>query len=143
LLSALNDAVGKIEGNWQGATAARTFVALATRLLTVSVYNVVREGSCRFLQRARAISLRWIRELGRKLQEGQKEEELKTLKIRTLDVTLTCHGTFDVDPHDFSTLFETHEDIAVITECSIIVHDRCSVVTDDLPAWIKTLLQRY
>ncbi len=143
LLSALNDAVGTIEGNWQGAAAARTFVALATRLLSLSICNVVRQGCCRFLRRARAISLCWTRELGRKLQEEQKEEELENLKIRTLEVALTCHGTFDVDPHHLPDVSNSDEDIAVVTECSIFVHDRCPVVTDDLPASIKILLQRY
>ena len=143
LLSALDDAVGTIEGNWQGAAAARTLVALATRLLSLSSCKVVRKGCFRFLRRARAISLRWIREVGPKLQEGQEEEELRNLNARTLEMALTCHGTFDVDSHHLPALLEWDEDIAVVTECSIIVHDRCPVVVDDLPASINPLLQRY
>lgn len=143
LLLALNDAIGTIEGNWQGATAARTFVALAARLLSLSTCNAVQEGCYRFLRRARVISLRWTRELGQKLQGGQKEEELKLLNARTLEMALTCHGTFDIDPHYVPYLLESDEDIAVVTECSIIVHDRCPVVRDDLPAPIKTLLRRH
>ena len=143
LLSALNDAVGTIEGNWQGAAAARTFIALATRLLSLSICEVVRAGCCRFLQRARAISLRWTRELGQKLHGGQKEEELNILNARTLEMALTCHGTFDVDPHHLPGILQSDEGIAVATECSIIVHDRYPVVTKDLPAAIKTLLYRY
>ncbi|KAA6411194.1 MAG: hypothetical protein FRX48_05506 [Lasallia pustulata] len=107
LLSALDDAVGTIEGNWQGAVAARTFVALATRLFSLSTCNVVRDGCSRFLRRARAISLRWTRELGLKLQEGQREEELKILNARTLEMALTCHGTFDVDPHHLPYLLKS------------------------------------
>lgn len=129
LLSALDDAVGTIEGNWQGAAAARTFVALATRLLSLSTCNVVREGCSRFLRRARAISLRWTRELARKLQEGRKEEELKNLNARTLEMALTCYETFDIDPHHLPNLLKSDEDIAVVTECSVIVHDRCPVLT--------------
>ena len=143
LLSALDDAVGTIEGNWQGAAAQRTFVAIATRLLSLSTRDVVRAGCCRFLQRARAISLRWTRELGQKLHGGLKEEELKILNGRTLEVALTCHGTFDVDPHHLPDVLQSGEGVAIVTECSIIVHDRCPVVTDDLPAMIKTLLRRH
>lgn len=143
LLLALNDAVGTIEGSWQGATAARTFVALGARLLSLSTCNAVQEGCYRFLRRARVISLRWTHELSQKLQRGQKEEELKVLSTRTLEMALTCHGTFDVDPHHVPYLLESDEDIAVVTECSIIVHDRCPAVTDDLPAPIKTLLRRH
>lgn len=143
LLLALNDAVGTIEGNWQGATAARTFIALVARLLSLSTCNAVQEGCYRFLRRARVISLGWTRELGQKLQGGQKEEELKLLNARTLEMALTCYGTFDVDPHHAPYLLESDEDIAVVTECSIIVHDRCPVVIDDLPAPMKQLLRRH
>lgn len=143
LISALDDALGTIEGNWQGASAARTFVALATRLLSLSPWEVVREGCFRFLRRARAISLRWTREVGQQLRKGQKEEELRNLNTRTLEMALTCHGTFDVDPHHLPDLLERDEDIAVVTECSIIIHDRCPVVVEDQAASINPLLHRY
>jgi len=143
LLSALDDALGTIEGNWQGASAARTFVALATRLLSLSPCKVVHEDCFRFLRRAREISLRWTRQVGHKLQEGQKEEELRNLNARTLEMALTCHGTFDVDPHHLRDLLEREEDIAIVTECSIIIHDRCPVVVEDQPALISSLVHRY
>jgi hypothetical protein len=142
LLSALGDAIGTIEGNWQGAAASRTFIALASRLLSLSTSNVVREGCYRFLRRARAISLRWTRELAQKLQEGQ-QEELKVLNRRTLEMALTCHWTFDVDPQHLPYLLKTGEDIAVVTECSIIVHDRCPAVIEDLPNSMKALVRQY
>ncbi|KAA6415954.1 MAG: hypothetical protein FRX48_00673 [Lasallia pustulata] len=107
-------------------------------LLTQAAWQVGPFGK----ERARAISLRWTRKLGQKLQEGQ-EEELKTLNARTLEMALTCHGTFNVDPHHLPYLLESDEDIAVVAECSIIVHDRCPAATDNLPASIKTLLRRY
>ncbi len=143
LLSALNVVVGTIEGNWQGAAAARTFVALAIRLLTLSTCDMVRDGCLHFLRRVRAISLGWTRELGQKLQEGQKEEELRILNARTLEMALTCHGTFDVDPHNIPYLLKTDEDIAAMIECSIIVHDRCPATIDNLPELIKKALRQY
>lgn len=58
-------------------------------------------------------------------------------------MALTCHGTFDVDPHHLPDLLERDEDIAVVTECSIIIHDRCPVVVEDQAASINPLLHRY
>ena len=142
-LSALGDAIGTIEGNWQGATAACTFVTLTARLLSLSTCIAVRESCYRFLRRARDISLLWIRELGRKLQDVQKEEELKNLSLRTLEMALICHRTFDVDPHYLPYLIQSEDDIAVVIECSIIVHDRCPAVIEDLPAAMQTLLRRH
>lgn len=143
LLSALEDALGTIEGNWQGATAARTFIALATRLMSLSTWNVVRDRCARFLQRAREISLRWTRDLGKMLQEAQDEEELKNLNEQTLEMGLTCYGTFDVDPQHLPSLLKSDEDVAIVTECSITVQDRCPVLTQDLPPSIKQLLRRH
>lgn len=143
LLSALEDALGTIEGNWQGATAARTFIALAIRLMSLSPYGLVRERCARFLQRAREISLRWARDLGQILQEAQDEEELKNLNEKTLEMGLTCYGTLDVDPEHLPSLLESDEDVAIVTECSIIVQDRLPVLTQDLPLQIKQLLRRH
>ena len=143
LLSALNGAVGTIEGNWQAAAAARTFVVLTTRLLSLSNCDAVRSGCHHFLQRVRAISLRWTRELGQKLHEGQEEEQLRILNERMLEMALTCHGTFDVDPYHLPDLLGSEDAIAIITECSIIVHDRCPVSTSNLPTTLKILLRRY
>lgn len=144
LLSVLNNVVDTIESNWQSVTAARTFVALASRLLSLCTCNEVRDGCCLLLRRTRAILLRWSRELGEKLQKGQeKEEELKNLSRRTLEMALTCYGTFDVDLPHLSYLIGSDEDIADATECSIIIHDRCPAVIDDLPSSIKILLRRH
>ena len=143
LLSALNEATGVIEGNWQGASAARTFVTLATRLLSLSLSDVVRKGCCQFLRRVRAISLSWTRELSQTLQREQKEDEVKVLSIRLLEMALTCHATFDVDVGHLPELLCLDEDIAVVTECAIIVHDRAPLEVEGLPAPIRTLLRRY
>lgn len=143
LLSVLNNAVGTIESNWQNAVAARTFVALTARLLSLCICDEVRGGCYLLLRRARAMLLRWSRELGQKLQKGQEEEEeLKRLSRGTLEIALTCYGTFDVDLPDLPYLIVSDEDIADVTECSIIIHDRCPAIVDDLPSLIKVLLRR-
>ena len=143
LLSVLEEALGSVEGNWQGAVAVRTFIALATRLLSMSTCSTVHNGCYLFLRRARKITLQWTRDVGQLLHEGQGAEELKTLNLRVLEMALTCHGTFDVDKHHLSALLGSEDDIATITECFITVHDRCPAVTEFLPQFLKTQLQRY
>lgn len=143
LLSVLNNAVDAIEGNWQSVIAARTFVALTSRLLSLCTSDDVRNGCFLFLRRVRAMLLCWSRKLGQKLQKGQEEEEeLKRLSTRTLEMALTCYGTFDVDLSHLPALVGSNEDIADVIECSIIVHDRCPAVIDHLPSPIKILLGR-
>ncbi|KAI9679782.1 MAG: hypothetical protein M1817_004796 [Caeruleum heppii] len=142
LLWALRDAMATVEGNWQGATALRTFVILATRLLSISTSDVVRQGCFEYLRKSRALSLRWTRELNQKLVEARTEEQVKELSVRTLEMALTCHGTFDVDQHRLQSLLELDEDVEMVIECSIVAHDRCPAVTDALPPSMETLLAR-
>ena len=143
LLSVLGEVLGAIEGNWQGVVAVRIFVALATRLLSLSSYSRVHGACYLFLRRARKVALRWIRDVGQQFHGSQDAEELEVLNLRALEMALTCHGTFDVDKQHLSALLGSKEDIADITECSIIVHDRCPAVTDGLPASLKAMLQRH
>lgn len=143
LLSALEVALQSVEGNWQGAVALRTFVVLATRLLSLSVHQTIHKNCYLFLKRARYVSLKWLRELVQLLREGQNVEESTVLNLRALEMALICHGTFDVDNIHFSTLLESNEDVAAITECCIIIHDRCPVTTQHLASFLKILLRRF
>lgn len=77
------------------------------------------------------------------LEEAQDEGELKNLNEQTLEMGLTCYGTFDVDPQYLPSFLESDKDVAIVTECSIIVQDRCPVLTQDLPPPIKQLLRRH
>ncbi|KAK2765376.1 hypothetical protein FQN54_008222 [Arachnomyces sp. PD_36] len=139
----LDDALAEVEKNWQGVVAVRTYVALAVRLLSLANDSTVRLHCCRILRRARGIVLCWCRELGKKLQEAQNEEaEVKYLNERTLEMALTCYGTFDVEPHHLPDIIDS-EDIAAIIECSITIHDHCPPSTNNLLRSTKLLLQRY
>ncbi|PQE07113.1 p-loop containing nucleoside triphosphate hydrolase protein [Rutstroemia sp. NJR-2017a BVV2] len=143
LLSVLEDALGAIEGNWQGAAALRTFVILASRLLSMSHHEMVQNRCVLFLRRARKAALEWVRDVSQLLDESQGAEEWETLNLRLLEMALTCHGTFNADECYIFQLLKSHEDITTVTECSITVHDRCPAVINHLPQHIKTLIEGY
>ena len=143
LASVLEKSFDTIEANWQSASAARTYTALAARVLSLSPHESVRRKYIQLLRKTRAIALLWMRELSQKLQDAPKEEETKILRVQTLEMALTCHESFDVELEHLPTLLKTDEDIATMTECSIAVHDHCPAVTDGLPKTVKALLPRY
>jgi hypothetical protein len=143
LMDALEDALLTVEGNWQGATALRTFIILATRLLSLSLHEKVHKRCYSFLKRARLVSLRWARQIGRLLRDEQDTEEMKTLGLRALEMALLCHGTFDVDLDHRHALLRSDEDVATVTECCIIIHDRCPAETHHLAGFLKILLQKF
>ncbi|ESZ91788.1 hypothetical protein SBOR_7826 [Sclerotinia borealis F-4128] len=143
LLSAMENVLGTVEGNWQGTMAVRTCIILAVRLLSLSPYTEVQNGCYRLLGRARECTLRWTRDLGEVLGECQNAEESKTLSLRALEVALTCHSTFEVKQGHLSQLLRSNEDIAVITECCIVIHERCPATTESLPQSLKIMLLQY
>jgi hypothetical protein len=143
LLSALEEAIGTVEGNWQGAVAVRIFVALTTRLLSMSPHHTIHESCYIFLRRARDITISWARDVCNLIQEEQDEEMLNTLTLRVLEVALTCHNTFGVDIDHRQALLTSNKDISVLLECCIIIHDRCPAVTQQLPRSLKMLLRQY
>lgn len=57
LLSALQDALDTVEGNWQGAVALRIFIILATRILSLSPHSTTHAACYRYLTRARKVAL--------------------------------------------------------------------------------------
>lgn len=78
------------------------------------------------------------------LHDAEDVEELKSLNLNVLEMALTFHSTFNVDKDPFSALLNSKDDIAVVTECSIIIHDRCPAVTNNsLPQAVKTMLDRH
>ncbi|KAI9803787.1 MAG: hypothetical protein M1825_001667 [Sarcosagium campestre] len=143
LLSRLEDAIGTVEGSWQGATAASTFVALVSRLFSVSECEEVRRQCLLNLRRIRSISLRWIHELEKRLREAEGETGSKNLGLRLLEVALVCYATFDIDENDLHQLVDSDTDVANLTMCSIVLHDRCPAVTDKLPKFTQVLLRRH
>lgn len=143
LLTALDIALQAVKSNWQGATALRTFVVLAARLLSLSPHIKVHEHCYLFLKAARLVSLQWTRELVQLLHNRQDEEELKMLNMRALEMSLICHSTYDDDPEHFSELLQSNENVAIIIECCIIIHDHCPAITDHLAGNVKALLRRF
>ena len=141
--SALKEALGTIEGNWQGAVALRTFVVLAARLLSMSTHHKIHEICYLYLRQARNVALKWGRDVGQLCHEEIDEEALKALNMRALEIALTCHSTFDVDQDHLFALLKTSEDVAGLTECCITIHDRCPTITNHISRSIKTFLRRY
>jgi hypothetical protein len=142
LLNALTEYTETAEGNWQGANALRTFAICTTRLLSITLSETIRDGCFELLQRLRTVSLRWLREIDEHLQAASRDEDRAILTKRTFEMALTCYGTFDVDPHDLSRLLAMPENVASLTECSIIVHDRRPANESDTSAETRAMLER-
>lgn len=143
LLSSLEDALKTVQGSWQNSVAVRILVLLATRLLSLSPDIKVQRGSKAFLKQAQDITLEWTREVSQLLDEQQNSELLEDLRLRNLELALTCHSTFDVDEDHITMVLETPKDVSIIVECSVIIQDLCPATIDQFSPSIKLLIWRF
>ena len=139
LLWAMDQTLATTEHNWQSAPTVCLLVALVARLLSLSTYCTVRERCLAFMKRAREISLSWTRQL----TQRHREESDELFQQKALEIAVTCHGTFNVDNHLISDVLRSDEDLAILLECSTVIHDHCPTDAGDSPAPIKALLRRH
>ena len=143
LLSALVSGLISIESNWQGSIAALTFIILSSRLLSISLHNTVRQKCLRFLQRARDVTIGWLRDVLKILHETADEGEISYLTHQGLDLALICHCTFDVDSRQLPELLSSTENVAILVEIAIIIKDRWPVSEEPLTNLTRELLRRF
>lgn len=142
LLQELSDMLCSIEDNWLESVSARTLIYLTTRLLSLTNHVGVRIDAFHLLRRARAVTLKWTRQLILQLQTCEKVEDMKDLQLRALLMAATCRATYDVDNSDLCDILNSDEDIAILIECAIIVHDNTPATVDKLPLSTRILLDR-
>jgi len=83
----------------------------------------VREAGYTLLRKTREVTHRWTREILSRLQKAVEADEADVLQRRACEMAATCRSTFDVEPRDLDALLCTPEDIAILIECTITVHD--------------------
>ncbi|KAF8859302.1 hypothetical protein BDZ45DRAFT_689400 [Acephala macrosclerotiorum] len=143
LLSALEVGLTSVESNWQGSVAALTFISLAARLLSVSLHDSVRDRCLKFLQKARRVTIEWLRVVVKLLHDSSDEGEMAYLTLRALDLALICHCTFDIDPRQLPSLLSSANNVSILIETATIVNDRWPVSEEPLTTLTRELLRRF
>lgn len=142
LLRELGDMLTSIGANWLEGVSAKTLIYLTTRLLSVTGHANVRGDAFLLLRRARTITLEWTRQLVVQLQKCEKEKDMKDLQLRALQMAAICRATYDVDHDDLWDVLNSDEDVAVLVECAIIIHDNTPTAFDKLSLSTRSLLDR-
>ncbi|KAH8699393.1 hypothetical protein GQ44DRAFT_632794 [Phaeosphaeriaceae sp. PMI808] len=143
ILQSLASALAGTKENWQAATSVRTFITLALRILSLSPHRDVRMKSLDFLTVARRVTLSWTRKLMEELRSGVEDDQSDSWSNTALEVALSCYGTFAVDPCDMPQLLTSGNNVAMLTECAITIHDLCPASTTSLPDQIQRSLFRF
>lgn len=100
-------------------------VYLISRLLTSAVNLEVIDNGYALLRRARKITHGWMHQIMSKLQTvAGNEDAIGELQKRACEMAVICRATFDVDAGDHCyALLSSSADVAILVECSIVMHD--------------------
>ncbi|PKS12562.1 hypothetical protein jhhlp_000770 [Lomentospora prolificans] len=97
MLCSLEDALVKVEDNWQCVHELATYIAIARRILTLSATDVMRHEALNFLTRARRIALRWVGVLKDRVDSAVHDEEKVVLRAKVAHAALVHADSFNVD----------------------------------------------
>ncbi|GBE85332.1 hypothetical protein SCP_0705190 [Sparassis crispa] len=141
LLTELRDLLSSIEGNWSNATSAKSVIMLSCRLLPSTMDQDVRESAYGLLRDARRITFRWLHELSENLSKAVREDEIFSLQLRICAMAAICRSTYDADLDDLEALLASEEDVSVLIQCAVHLHD--NIPTEkDIPSDLSLLLAR-
>ncbi|KAF8970976.1 hypothetical protein BDZ97DRAFT_1901937 [Flammula alnicola] len=139
------DLLSRIEANWMEGTTVKSIIYLTSRLLasTADAQGQVRQSGYALLRKARSVTHKWMREIVHKLQDAVSDDEANELQRRACEMAATCRATFDVDTGThLDALLRSSEDVAILAECAIIVHDNMPPHFSHTPVDFQKLLHR-
>lgn len=142
LLQELWDLLNTIRANWQEIATINTIITLTTRLLASTNDPTVISIVYDLLRTARTVCFGWAKMLGRKIQENGDAKNTLELQMRICEMAATCRGTFDVEPNHFPQLYNSAEDLSIMVQCAILVHDTSPPNQSTPPYGLKRLLER-
>lgn len=143
LLAVLSEITETVEGNWQGGCGLRTFGALAKRLLSLTPLEEIKGECIAFLRRLQAVATGWLQDLECRLQRATEDKDRMSMRLRLMEVALTCHDMFDIDSQYLSDLLDSNDAIATAIQCEITINDRLPSDKSELSKPLQRLLQRY
>ncbi len=138
-----------VEGNWLESVTLRSIILLMNRLLvmttpteashsmvngSVSAYDII--------HKARMVIFSWVQMLVKKLQETVKEDDMQDLQCRIFELAATIQATYDVEPEHVQALLQSNEDVKVLVESSIIMHDNTPIRPELISLEMRRLLRR-
>ncbi len=123
LINGLSEALERFKENWQSSEALNTFISLATRVLSLTPSNGIKERCLVFLTNARNITLSWANLLRDKAQQAVKNEEREALRSKAITAALICARSFSIDDGVLVETLDSSESASILLQCSIIIQE--------------------
>lgn len=149
LLKELWELLINVKGNWLEGVTLRSIILLVSRLLVIitpmeasqfmvddskSVYDI--------MHKARIVVFSWMQMLVTKLQMTTNESDMQDLQCCIFELASTVQATYDVESEHIPALLQSDQDIKVLVESTIIMHDNTPIRRESISLEMQRLLRR-
>lgn len=142
LLGHLTEALQRVKSNWESSQALFTFVAIAARVLSLSVFSRVQEACLIFLSNARNIAMNWVTSLRDKAFAAADHNDKKAFTAKSVEVALICTSTFDIDGHYLYAVIAGGENASILVQASVVVREGEHTLSSDKEPLLAILAMR-
>ncbi|TFK56543.1 hypothetical protein OE88DRAFT_1649890 [Heliocybe sulcata] len=140
LLEELERGVTVISANWTEVTSMQTALAIASRILVSTSSSHVIDKVTRLLRRARDITAIWMRKLQQAIEVTVDGDVVRALQLRLCEVACVCRSTYDVGRGNMPKVMTSNEDVSLLLECRIVIHDNLPSDIGKTPARFRNML---
>ncbi|KAG8789659.1 hypothetical protein FRC12_013327 [Ceratobasidium sp. 428] len=134
--------LNRVQANWLEATSVQTIVMLVARLLSATVDMHTQTDAYAFLRKARAVTLKWLKELSIKLQNAKLESQILDYQLRVCEMAAICRSTYDVDSQHLRQLLSSSDEYLALILCTVTLYDNQLPKLADAPQDLQALLAR-
>ncbi|KAK0232833.1 hypothetical protein IW262DRAFT_1443858 [Armillaria fumosa] len=127
LLKELWELLLNVKGNWLEGVTLRS-------IIFISVYDIMRK--------ARIVVFLWVQMLVTKLQMTTNESDMQDLQCHIFELASTVQATYDVESEHISALLQSDQDIKILVESTIIIHDNTPIRREFISLEMQRLLCR-
>lgn len=124
LLSQLKTAVNRVRGNWESYHGVWLFIALATKVLSLSSSETVHQTCLDILDHLRSISFEWVMYLRRRAENSTADEQKATMNDTAYLVALVFAVSFDCDEEHLHHLLAEQTNVTRFLQCAMFIRER-------------------
>ncbi|CZR56907.1 uncharacterized protein PAC_06796 [Phialocephala subalpina] len=119
LLTALDRALQRIKENWESSQVLGTLVTLATRILSLTTSEEIRDKSLAYLVTIREISFKWVNYLKEKARKSTDDHQRAELRSKVVELALICADSFNLEGTCLNATLSIQKQASVFLQCSI------------------------
>ena len=143
LMNKIEAALRRMSENWETWRAVAALVQVTLRILSINTSDRIAARCMELLQDARAISLKWLTRLKKRLPTVTDDSQRKELSSRLTEIGLLCASTFDIDGRCLEDILCSSFTVSVLLQASILVQENKDVMSSEHEYLHRAMLQSW